>query len=175
MFSSSQIKILIISPNRFYHKQPHCTTPNAIAGEKAACGRPAAPSSKNFFKKTVTFSVFADYIYRTFNKSKICIFARFIYTFAFAVFRSGVLRYNFCTRQTSAPFSRIVYLIWQPQLSTPIKVQRQGDILCRCASPSGYENNNIRAKAERQPLCGQFNLQKNKMIDLILLYGIIKL
>ena len=64
------------------------------------------------FKKTVTFSIFADYIYRTFNKSKICIFARFIYTFAFAVFRSGVLRYNFCARQTSAtPFSRIVYLI----------------------------------------------------------------
>ena len=134
MFSSSQIKILIISPNRFYHKQPHCTTPNAIAGEKAACGRPAAPSSKKIFKKTVTFSIFADYIYRTFNKSKICIFARFIYTFAFAVFRSGVLRYNFCARQTTAtPFSRIVYLIWQPQLSTPIKVQRQGDILCRCA------------------------------------------
>ena len=89
---------------------------------------------KKIFKKTVTFSVFADYIYRTFNKSKIRIFARFIYTFAFAVFRSGVLRYNFCARQTSAPpFSRIVYLIWQPQLSTPIKVQRQGDILCRCA------------------------------------------
>jgi len=47
-------------------------------------------------------------------------------------------------------------------------VQRQGDILCRCASPSGYDNNNIRAKAERQPLCGQFNLQKNKMIDMII-------
>ena len=103
------------------------------------CGSaPLPPSesvdSRKIFKKTVTFSVFADYIYRTFNKSKICIFARFIYTFAFAVFRSGVLRYNFCARQTSAtPFSRIVYLIWQPQLSTPIKVQRQGDILCRCA------------------------------------------
>ena len=141
---------------------------------KCDCGwkgglRPSrSPEFKKNFKKTVTFSVFADYIYRTFNKSKICIFARFIYTFAFAVFRSGVLRYNFCTRQTSAPFSRIVYLIWQPQLSTPIKVQRQGDTLCRCASPSGYENNNIRAKAERQPLCGQFNLQKNKMIDLII-------
>ena len=67
--------------------------------------------SRKIFKKTVTFSVFADYIYRTFNKLKIRIFARFIYTFAFAVFRSGVLRYNFCTRQTSAPFSRTVYLI----------------------------------------------------------------
>lgn len=33
---------------------------------------------------------------------------------------------------------------------------------------SGYENKNIRAKAERQPLCGQVNLQKNKMIDLII-------
>ena len=150
MFSSSQIKILIISPNRFYHKQPHCTTPNAIAGEKAACGRPAAPSSKKIFKKTVTFSIFADYIYRTFNKSKICIFVRFICTFAFAVFRSGVLRYNFCARQTSAPpFSRIVYLIWQPRLSTPIKVQRQGDILCRCA-PFRDTRINIRAGKERQ-------------------------
>ena len=122
---------------------------------------------QKIFKKTVTFSVFADYIYRTFNKAKIRIFARFIYTFAFAVFRSGVLRYNFCTRQTSAPFSRIVYLIWQPQLSTPIKVQRQGDILCRCA-PFRDTRINIRAEAERQPLCGQFNLQKNKIIDLII-------
>jgi len=33
---------------------------------------------------------------------------------------------------------------------------------------SGYENNNIRAGKEQQPLCGQFNLQKNKMIDLII-------
>ena len=61
------------------------------------------PRVQKNFKKTVTFSIFADYIYRTFNKSKICIFARFICTFAFVVFRSGVLRYNFCARQTSAP------------------------------------------------------------------------
>ena len=33
---------------------------------------------------------------------------------------------------------------------------------------SGYENNNLRAGKERQPLCRQFNLQKNKMIDMII-------
>ena len=162
MFSSSQIKILIISPNRFYHKQPHCTTPNAIAGEKAACGRPAAPSSKKIFKKTVTFSIFADYIYRTFNKSKIRIFARFICTFAFAVFRSGVLRYNFCTRQTSAPVQpHCILNLTTSTLNSYKSAAAGGHPLPLCAL-SGYENNNLRAEAERQPLCGQFNLQKKQ-------------
>ena len=120
------------------------------------------------FKKTVTFSVFADYIYRTFNKAKICIFARFIYTFAFAVFRSGVLRYNFCTRQTSAPVQpHCILNLTTSTLNSYKSAAAGGHPLPLCAL-SGYENNNLRAEAERQPLCGQFNLQKNKMIDMII-------
>ena len=113
---------------------------------------------KKIFKKTVTFSVFADYIYRTFNKSKICIFARFIYTFAFAVFRSGVLRYNFCTRQTTAPVQpHCILNLTTSTLNSYKSAAAGGHPLPLCAL-SGYENNNLRAGKERQPLCGQFNL-----------------
>ena len=126
------------------------------------------PRVQKNFKKTVTFSIFADYIYRTFNKAKIRIFARFICTFAFAVFRSGVLRYNFCARQTSAtPFSRIVLNLTTSTLNSYKSAAARGHPLPLCAL-SGYENNNLRAGKERQPLCGQFNLQKNKMIDMII-------
>ena len=115
---------------------------------------------KKIFKKTVTFSIFADYIYRTFNKSKICIFARFIYTFAFAVFRSGVLRYNFCARQTTAPVQpHCILNLTTSTLNSYKSAAAGGHPLSLCAL-SGDENNNLRAGKERQPLCGQFNLQK---------------
>ena len=128
----------------------------------------SAYCQKNF-KKTVTFSVFADYIYRTFNKSEICIFARFIYTFAFAVFRSGVLRYNFCARQTSAPpvQPHCILNLTTSTLNSYKSAAAGGHPLPLCAL-SGYENNNLRAGKERQPLCGQVNLQKNKMVDMII-------
>lgn len=137
--------------------------------------RPLPPSEsetlekiQKIFKKTVTFSVFADYIYRTFNKSKICIFVRFICTFAFAVFRSGVLRYNFCTRQTTAPVQpHCILNLTTSTLNSYKSAAAGGHPLPLCAL-SGYENNNLRAEAERQPFCGQFNLQKNKMIDMII-------
>ena len=126
------------------------------------------PRVQKIFKKTVTFSVFADYIYRTFNKSKICIFARFIYTFAFAVFRSGVLRYNFCARQTTAPVQpHCILNLTTSTLNSYKSAAAGGHPLPLCAL-SGYENNNLRAGKERQPLCGQVNLQKNKMVDMII-------
>ena len=126
------------------------------------------PRVQKNFKKTVTFSIFADYIYRTFNKSKICIFARFICTFAFVVFRSGVLRYNFCARQTSAPVQpHCILNLTTSTLNSYKSAAAGGHPLPLCAL-SGYENNNLRAGKERQPLCGQVNLQKNKMIDLII-------
>ena len=133
--------------------------------ECAPCRRPSRRLSKKIqkiFKKTVTFSVFADYIYRTFNKAKICIFARFIYTFAFAVFRSGVLRYNFCARQTSAPVQpHCILNLTTSTLNSYKSAAAGGHPLPLCAL-SGYENNNLRAGKERQPLCGQVNLQKAK-------------
>ena len=131
--------------------------------------RPLPPSesetlkkTQKNFKKTVTFSIFADYIYRTFNKAKIRIFARFIYTFAFAVFRSGVLRYNFCTRQTTAPVQpHCILNLTTSTLNSYKSAAAEGHPLPLCAL-SGYENNNIRAGKEQQPLCGQLNLQKKQ-------------
>jgi len=91
-----------------------------------------------------------------------------LHVFAFAVFRSGVLRYNFCTRQTSAPVQpHCILNLTTSTLNSYKSAAAGGHPLPLCAL-SGYENNNLRAEAERQPLCGQFNLQKNKMIDMII-------
>ena len=120
---------------------------------------------KKIFKKTVTFSIFADYIYigRSISRK-----SAFLHVFAFAVFRSGVLRYNFCTRQTTAPVQpHCILNLTTSTLNSYKSAAAGGHPLPLCAL-SGYENNNLRAEAERQPLCGQFNLQKNKMIDMII-------
>ncbi len=123
---------------------------------------------KKIFKKTVTFSIFADYIYRTFNKSKICIFARFIYTFAFAVFRSGVLRYNFCARQTTAPVQpHCILNLTTSTLNSYKSAAAGGHPLPLCAL-SGYENKYSSRKRTAAALRTAQFCKKIKIIDMII-------